>query len=169
MVTCVRNEPTLLTMHSVFPIHVTLLDMIILVMFGEEYKHTGACELWGSVAVNSTVSWDVMLCRLLEIHRHYGGTSVNDYQSHPRMLESYRHYGGTSVSYYQSHPRMLESYRHCGGTSVNDCQITWSHIPGFCILYESCCGAIFGIPLLLWSSWSRCYRQLIVQAVVLQR
>ena len=89
-------------------------------------KHTGACELWGSVAVNSTVSWDMMLCSLLEIHRHFGGISVNYYQ------------------------------------------ITWSHMPGFCILYEGHCGAVVRIPLLLWSSWYRCYLQLTVQAVVLQ-
>jgi hypothetical protein len=81
--------------------YVTLLHMIILVMFDEEYKHTGACELWGSVRVNSTVFWVMMLCSLLEI---------------------YRHFGGTSVSYYQ---------------------ITWSHTPGFCILYEARCGTVF--------------------------
>lgn len=55
--------------------------------------------------MNSTVSWDMMLCILLEITMHYGGTSVNYYQ------------------------------------------ITWSHILGFCILYEGRCDAVFGIPL----------------------
>lgn len=64
---------------------------------------------------------------------------------------------------------LLEIHRHFGGISVNYYQITWSHIPGFCILYEGHCGAAFRIPLLPWPSWSRCYLQLTVQAVVLQR
>jgi len=63
--------------------------MIILVMCDEEYKNT---ELWGSVCVNSTVFWVMMLCSLLEIYRHFGGTSVSYHQitwSHtPRILYS---------------------------------------------------------------------------------
>jgi hypothetical protein len=38
MVGCVREEPAPLTMHSTFPTHITLFDMVVLVMFGEEYK-----------------------------------------------------------------------------------------------------------------------------------
>jgi len=79
------------------------------------------------VAVNSSVSCDMMLCSLLEIRRHFGGISVNYYQ------------------------------------------ITWSHVPAFCILCEGHCGAVYRIPLLLCCSWSRCCLQLTVQTVVLQR